>query len=100
MLIAVLGGGILVSNLLAYTQVNLAPRDELAELSEIADQIRGEGPTLMTDDQIYALTAYLLYMNKVIGEADRMDATSLPKVKMPNRDNFLPEFPKLMPQRP
>jgi S-disulfanyl-L-cysteine oxidoreductase SoxD len=57
-------------------------------------------PRSLTDDQIYALTAYLLYMNKVIGEADRMDATSLPRVKMPNRDNFFPEFPKLMPQQP
>jgi S-disulfanyl-L-cysteine oxidoreductase SoxD len=57
-------------------------------------------PRSLTDDQIYALTAYLLYMNKVIGEADRIDATSLPRVRMPNRDNFFPEFPKLMPQRP
>src|SRR5216684_219051 len=37
-------------------------------------------PRSLTDDQVYALTAYLLYMNKVIGEADRMDATSLPRV--------------------
>jgi S-disulfanyl-L-cysteine oxidoreductase SoxD len=57
-------------------------------------------PRSLTDDQVYALTAYLLYMNKVIGETDRMDATSLPLVKMPNRDNFFPEFPKLMPQPP
>jgi hypothetical protein len=26
-----------------------------------------------------------------------MDAKSLPRVKMPNRDNFFPEFPRLMP---
>jgi hypothetical protein len=39
-------------------------------------------------------------MNKVISEADRIDATSLPKVKMPNRDNFFPEFPKLTPPQP
>jgi cytochrome c len=57
-------------------------------------------PRSLTDDQVYALTAYLLYMNKVIGEADTMDAKSLPQVKMPNRDNFFPEFPKLTPQRP
>jgi hypothetical protein len=36
----------------------------------------------------------------VIDEADRMEATSLSKVKMPNRDNFFPEFPKLMPAQP
>ena len=57
-------------------------------------------PRTLTDDQVYALTAYLLYMNKVISEADRMDATSLPKVKMPNRDNFFSEFPKLTPSQP
>src|SRR5215468_5462477 len=57
-------------------------------------------PRSLTDDQVYALTAYLLYMNKVISEADAIDATSLPRVKMPNRDNFFPEFPKLTPQRP
>jgi len=57
-------------------------------------------PRTLTDDQVYALTAYLLYMNKVISEADRIDATSLPKVKMPNRDNFFPEFPKLTPPQP
>jgi cytochrome c len=57
-------------------------------------------PRSLTDDQVYALTAYLLYMNKVIGEAETIDAKSLPRVKMPNRDNFFPEFPKLTPQRP
>ena len=57
-------------------------------------------PKTLTDQEVYALTAYLLYMNKVIDEADRMDATSLPKVKRPNRDNFFPEFPKLMPAQP
>jgi S-disulfanyl-L-cysteine oxidoreductase SoxD len=57
-------------------------------------------PRSLSNDQVYALTAYLLYMNKAIGEVYRMDATSLPRVKMPNRDNFFPEFPKLIPQRP
>ena len=56
-------------------------------------------PISLSNDQIYALTAYLLNINKVIGDSDVMDARSLPAVKMPNRDNFFPEFPKLMPQR-
>ncbi len=59
LLIGLLGGGVLVSNLLAYNQVTLAPRDELTELAAIADQIRGKGPTLMTDDQIYAVRHFL-----------------------------------------
>jgi S-disulfanyl-L-cysteine oxidoreductase SoxD len=55
-------------------------------------------PTSLSNDQVYALTAYLLNLNKVIGDNAVMDAKSLPAVKMPNRDNFFAEFPKLMPQ--
>jgi len=38
--------------------------------------------------EVYALTAYLLYKNGIIREDEVMDAQSLPKVKMPNRDHF------------
>jgi S-disulfanyl-L-cysteine oxidoreductase SoxD len=33
---------------------------------------------------------YLLYLNGIIGEADVLDARTLPAVKMPNRDGFVP----------
>ncbi len=39
-------------------------------------------------NEVYALTAYLLYKNGIIREDEVMDAQSLPKVKMPNRDHF------------
>ena len=39
-------------------------------------------------DEVYALTAFLLYKNDVIKEDEVLDAQSLPKVKMPNRDGF------------
>ena len=39
-------------------------------------------------DEVYALTAYLLFKNGVIREDEMMDAQSLPKVAMPNRDGF------------
>jgi cytochrome c len=39
-------------------------------------------------NEVYALTAYLLFKNGVIREDEVMDAQSLPKVKMPNRDHF------------
>ena len=45
-------------------------------------------PHTLTADETYAVTAYLLARNGVIGEADVMDATTLPKVAMPNRANF------------
>jgi hypothetical protein len=44
-------------------------------------------------DEVYAATAYLLYMNGIIQETDIMDEQSLPKVRMPNRDSFVPAVP-------
>ena len=44
----------------------------------------------LTADQVYALTAYLLYLNDVIPEDKVLDAQSLPKVEMPNRDAWAP----------
>jgi cytochrome c len=45
-------------------------------------------PHTLTPDETYALTAYLLALNGVIEQDAVMDATTLPKVVMPNRDNF------------
>ena len=45
-------------------------------------------PHSLTPDETYALTAYLLALNNVIAQDDVMDATTLPKVVMPNRANF------------
>jgi S-disulfanyl-L-cysteine oxidoreductase SoxD len=50
-------------------------------------------PHSLTDEEVYALTAYILAENKLIGANDTMDAQTLPKVKMPNRDNFIIRFP-------
>jgi cytochrome c len=50
-------------------------------------------PRSLTDDEVYALTAYILAENKLIGETDMMNAQTLPKVRMPNRDNFIIRFP-------
>jgi len=50
-------------------------------------------PKTLTNDEVYALTAYLLALNKLIGENETMNAQTLPKVKMPNRDGFIPRFP-------
>ena len=45
-------------------------------------------PHSLSDAEVYAVTAYLLHLNGIIGADDVMDATTLPKVKMPNRDGF------------
>jgi len=50
-------------------------------------------PRTLTDDEVYALTAYILALNKIIGEKDAMNAQTLPKVRMPNRDGFIIRFP-------
>ena len=39
-------------------------------------------------DEVYSLTAFLLFKNGVIKEDDVMDAQSLPKVEMPNRNGY------------
>ena len=54
-------------------------------------------PRTLTNDEVYALTAYILALNKIIDDKDVMNAETLPKVKMPNRDGFMPRFPELMP---
>jgi len=46
-------------------------------------------PGTLTNDEVYAVTAYLLYLNNIIGENDEMNAETLPKVQMPNRDGFI-----------
>jgi cytochrome c len=53
-------------------------------------------PRSLTSDEVYALTAYLLALNKVIGENEPMNAESLPRVRMPNRDGFIYRFPDKM----
>ena len=50
-------------------------------------------PRSLTDDEVYALTAYILALNNFIGQDDVMDANTLPKVKMRNRDNFIMPYP-------
>src|SRR5436190_898043 len=52
-----------------------------------------QAPKSLTDNEVYAVTAYILALNKLIGEGDVIDAQSLPKVQMPNRDNFIIRFP-------
>ncbi len=51
-------------------------------------------PQSLSDDEVYAVTAYLLQLNGIIGEADEMNAQTLPKVTMPNRGNFVIVYPR------
>ena len=48
--------------------------------------IRGES---LTPGEVYALTAYLLFRNKIVKEDEVLDARTLPRVRMPNRNSYL-----------
>jgi S-disulfanyl-L-cysteine oxidoreductase SoxD len=54
-------------------------------------------PRSLTDDRVYALTAYILAQNHLIDAKEVINAQTLPKVKMPNRNGFIPRFPERMP---
>jgi cytochrome c len=51
-------------------------------------------PKTLTDNEVYALSAYILSLNKIIGENDVMNAQTLPKVKMPNAGKFTIPYPE------
>jgi mono/diheme cytochrome c family protein len=44
----------------------------------------------LTNDETYAVVAYLLQLNGIIGDNDTIDARTLPAVRMPNREGFVP----------
>ena len=50
-------------------------------------------PNSLSSDEVYAITAYILALNELIGQSDTLSAQTLPKVIMPNRDNFIVRFP-------
>jgi mono/diheme cytochrome c family protein len=52
-----------------------------------------QAPKSLTDEDVYALTAYILAENKIIDQKEAMTAQTLPKVRMPNRDGFIVRFP-------
>lgn len=54
-------------------------------------------PGSLSADEVYSLTAVLLYRNGIIAEDDVMDAKSLPKIQMPGRQIFFPAEPDWKP---
>lgn len=46
-------------------------------------------PRSLTNDEVYAVTAYVLHLNGIISEDHTLNAQTLPAVKMPNRDGFV-----------
>jgi mono/diheme cytochrome c family protein len=46
-------------------------------------------PGTLGADQAYALTAFVLYLNGIVKEDVILDAETLPRIRMPNRDGFV-----------
>jgi S-disulfanyl-L-cysteine oxidoreductase SoxD len=55
-------------------------------------------PGSLTPDEVYSVVAFLFYRNGIIQETDVMDAKTLPKVEMPNRNGFVPAVPVYPPE--
>lgn len=48
-------------------------------------------PQSLTNDQVYAVTGYVLFLNKLAAQDATMDAKAVTAIKMPNRDGFVPD---------
>ena len=84
--IALVGGDV-------TTRTNYWPIRHWPFAPSIWDYIRRvmpyDRPGILTDDEAYAVTAYLLYRNDIISEEDVMDAQTLPQVRMPRRGDYV-----------
>jgi mono/diheme cytochrome c family protein len=57
-------------------------------------------PQSLTNDETYAVTAYLLSVDGIVAPDARLDAATLPRVRMPNRDGLVSAAPDLRRPRP
>jgi mono/diheme cytochrome c family protein len=51
-------------------------------------------PQSLTNDEVYAVTAYILSIDGIVPPDAVLDVKSLPRVKMPNKDGFISWWPK------
>jgi cytochrome c len=52
-----------------------------------------DAPMSLSDDEVYAVVAYILNLNGLIPADSEMNALELPQVRMPNRDGFVSYYP-------
>jgi S-disulfanyl-L-cysteine oxidoreductase SoxD len=50
-------------------------------------------PQSLTADEVYAVSAYVLFLNGIVSQDTTLDADNLANVKMPNRDGFVRAYP-------
>ncbi len=58
-----------------------------------------DNPRTLKADEYYAITAYVLSLSGIVKPDERLDAKSLPEVKMPNREGFVPD-PRVTGKKP
>jgi S-disulfanyl-L-cysteine oxidoreductase SoxD len=51
-------------------------------------------PRSLGNDEVYAVSAYIPKLNGIIGDNDTVNADTLPRVRMPNRDGFVSVYPR------
>ena len=51
-----------------------------------------QSPGSLSNNEVYALTAYLLFVNDIIDASEAVNAKTLPEIRMPNRDNFVWDY--------
>jgi S-disulfanyl-L-cysteine oxidoreductase SoxD len=56
-------------------------------------------PQSLTPDEVYAVSAYVLFLNGIVPQDTTLDANNLADVKMPNRDGFVSAYPPKEPVR-
>ena len=50
-------------------------------------------PQSLTPDEVYAVSAYVLFLNGIVPQDTTFDADNLAKINMPNRDGFVSAYP-------
>jgi cytochrome c len=87
-------GGPLAPKLVGDTTYERGPMTSWPFATSVWDYINRAMPRYregaLTPDQVYAVTAFLLYRSGIIKENDVMDAKSLTELQMPNRNGWVP----------
>jgi S-disulfanyl-L-cysteine oxidoreductase SoxD len=52
-----------------------------------------DAPQSLTTDEVYAVSAYVLFLNGIVPQDATLDADNVAKIKMPNRDGFVSAYP-------
>ena len=48
-------------------------------------------PRSLSTDEVYSVSAFVLYLNGIVKETEELNEKTLAQVKMPNRDGFVPD---------